>query len=339
MTLHSLGVLIIAVSGMTIISASISRAEDQPIADKPSVVEEFSPGIIRSTWTFKKVGDLEIQADVYRPDDDKLRPVIVWVHGGALIAGNRVKPKQRVSEPLLEAGYVIVSIDYRLAPETKLPGILEDLEDAYAWVHRWGPELFHGKTDRLIVMGGSAGGYLTFTAGFRAKPRPTALVAFWGYGDLSGSWYSEPSEQYMKQKMVSKEEAYGGVSGPELTDGGIRRRDRGRFYLYCRQQGLWPIEVTGFDPKTEDKAYDRFSPVRNVTKDYPPTLMVHGTEDTDVPYEQSVLMVEQFKKHGVPHRLITIPNAGHGIGDGNPKLLDQAYGDVLAFVKKHLPIE
>ena len=318
-------------------SFATTYAEEQPIKNQPNVVEEFAPGIIRSTWTYKQVGNLEILADVYRPDDEKMRPVVIWVHGGALIGGSRQTPRRQVREPLLAAGYIIVSIDYRLAPETKLPGILEDLEDAYTWVHRHGPKLFNGKTDRLVVMGGSAGGYLTFTAGFRAHPRPTALVAFWGYGDLSGSWYSEPSEHYLKQDRVSKEEAYRGVSGPPLIDGGIRGKERGKFYLYCRQNGLWPLEVTGFDPKTEDAAYDRFSPVRNVTKDYPPTLMIHGTNDTDVPYEQSVLMQQQFEKHGVDHRLVTIPDAGHGIGDGEPKLVDQAYKDVLTFVEKHLP--
>ena len=39
-------------------------------------------------------------------------------------------------------------------------------------------------------------------------------------------------------------------------------------------------------------------PVKHVTPDYPPTMLIHGTEDTDVPYEQSVMMAEQFKVHG-----------------------------------------
>ena len=310
----------IAANSLVLFYANPSWAEDRPFRDKPTVVEEFSPGIIRSTWTYKKVGDLEIQADVYRSNDEKIRPVVIWVHGGALIVGSRHTPKQRVREPLLEAGYIIVSIDYRLAPETKLPEILKDLEDAYTWVYQHGPKLFNGKTDRLVVMGGSAGGYLTLTAGFRARPTPAALVSFWGYGDLSGAWYSEPCEHYLKQDRVSREEAMKGVYGPPLADGNQGRDGRRKFYLYCRQNGLWPLEVTGFDPKTEDAAYDHFSPVRNVTRDYPPTLMIHGTNDTDVPYEQSVLMAEQFEKHGVPHRLITIPDAGHGIGDGDPKL-------------------
>jgi hypothetical protein len=156
MSLHVTANLIIAAGCLILFSASIARGEDQPIDVKPTAIEEFSPGIIRTTWTYKKVGDLKIQANVYRPNDDKLRPVVIWVHGGALILGNRNKPGRRVREPLLEAGYIIVSIDYRLAPETKLPVILQDLEDAYTWVHRHGTKLFNGKTDRLILMGGSS---------------------------------------------------------------------------------------------------------------------------------------------------------------------------------------
>ena len=96
--------------------------------------------------------------------------------------------------------------------------------------------------------------------------------------------------------------------------------------------------MTGYDPDKHAAAYDLLSPVRNVTKQYPPTLLIHGTDDTDVPYHQSVLMAEQFKKHEVAHRLLTIPYAGHGIRDGDPKLVDQAYAEVLSFVKKHLPL-
>jgi len=74
-----------------------------------------------TTYTYKKVGDLEIKADVHRADDDKTRPVMVWIHGGALINGHRAGISGRVKKTMLDAGYVIVSIDYRLAPETQLP--------------------------------------------------------------------------------------------------------------------------------------------------------------------------------------------------------------------------
>src|SRR5258708_16420235 len=90
-------------------------------------------------------------------------------------------------DKLVNAGYVVVSIDYRLAPETKLPAILEDVEDACKWVRDKGPGLAHIDPKRIAVMGGSAGGYLTLTAGFRANPPPQALVSFWGHVDLAGA--------------------------------------------------------------------------------------------------------------------------------------------------------
>jgi acetyl esterase/lipase len=237
---------------------------------------------------------------------------------------------------LLGAGYALVSIDYRLAPETKLPAIIEDLEDAYRWVYEKGPAVFGGDTKKIAVLGGSAGGYLTLTCGFRAKPRPAVLVSFWGYGDLVGDWYSKPSEFYRKQPLVSEQEAFKGVSGPPVANGSKNPRERGRFYLYCRQNGLWPKQVSGFDPHREAEKFDPFMPVRNVTSDYPPTLLIHGTVDTDVPYEQSVLMQQQFREHGVPHELVTVPGAGHGLAGGDPELIDAAYEKVLPFVQRYV---
>src|SRR4051812_34951216 len=94
------------------------------------------PRIMHSTHTYKKVGDLEIKADVYRLDNNAILPVVVWIHGGALIMGSRESFKPSgIHERLLNLGMAVVSIDYRLAPETKLPAIIEDLEDAFKWVH------------------------------------------------------------------------------------------------------------------------------------------------------------------------------------------------------------
>ena len=90
------------------------------------------------TYTYKKVGDLEIKIDVHRAADDVTRPVVVWIHGGALINGHRAGISGRVKRMMLDAGYAIASIDYRLAPETKLPAIIEDLEDAFTWVNEQG---------------------------------------------------------------------------------------------------------------------------------------------------------------------------------------------------------
>src|SRR5436309_2428159 len=83
----------------------------------------------KKTYVYKSVGKCAIKADVYRPADEVLRPVALWIHGGALIMGDRGGIDRALREALLRAGYILVSIDYRLAPETKLPEILEDVQD------------------------------------------------------------------------------------------------------------------------------------------------------------------------------------------------------------------
>jgi acetyl esterase/lipase len=292
----------------------------------------------KKTYTFKTVGEVKIEADVYRAGDTKTRPVVVWLHGGALIVGSRNSVPKQLLDLCRSEGFALVSLDYRLAPEVKLPAIIEDVQDAFRWLREEGPKLLHIDPDRMVVTGGSAGGYLTLMTGHCVKPRPQALVAYWGYGDVDGAWYTKPSEHYRKQALVSKEEAYKGVGGKVLTgtEGGAEQKARGRFYLYLRQNGLWTREVTGFDPDKEGKKLDPYCPVRNVTAEYPPTLLIHGTEDTDVPYELSAAMAKELARHKVPHEFITVTGAGHGLAGGDRKLVSDANEKALAFIRRHL---
>ncbi len=75
--------------------------------------------------------------------------VPMWIHGGALIMGSREGLPAYQLERYLAAGLTVVSIDYRLAPETKMPAIIEDVRDAYAWILREGPALFGLDGDRV----------------------------------------------------------------------------------------------------------------------------------------------------------------------------------------------
>lgn len=289
------------------------------------------------TYVYKTAGDLKIRADVYRPADDVMRPIVVWIHGGALINGHREGLSDPVKRWASDAGYVLVSIDYRLAPETQLPEIIRDVEDAFAWVRADGPRLFRGNPARLAVAGGSAGGYLTLTAGMRVKPRPTVLLSLWGYGDLVGDWYSTPShhERHNKVKRTAAE-AQREVSGPPISDSRERKGDGGAFYQHCRQLGSWPKAVSGWDPHREPQKFYPFMPLKNVTPQYPPTVMIHGTADTDVPHEQSVMMAREFARNKVRHELISIPGAEHGLAEGDRGLVDAAYRKAFAFVDKEM---
>jgi acetyl esterase/lipase len=295
--------------------------------------------LVKKAYTYKTVGDLKIQADVYRSADTKACPVVVWIHGGALVTGSRAGVPKNILDLCRDEGYALVSIDYRLAPEVKIPELIADIDDAFRWLREDGPKLLNIDLDRMVVTGGSAGGYLTLMAGVRLKAKPRALVAYWGYGDVDGDWLAKPSEHYRKAvPLVSKEDALKGVGAKVLTgsESDFDGKARGRFYMYCRQNGLWTKEVTGFDPATEKAKLDPYCPVRNVTPAYPPTMLVHGTEDTDVPYQLSVNMAKEFDGQKVPYEFVTVRGAGHGLGGGDKKLVDEAHAKALEFIREHL---
>ena len=73
----------------------------------------------KSTYVYKTVDGTKIEADVFRENDKKKRPVIVWIHGGALIVGSRTSIPGNLLELAKTEGYTLVSIDYRLAPEVR----------------------------------------------------------------------------------------------------------------------------------------------------------------------------------------------------------------------------
>src|SRR5262249_14054720 len=149
---------------------------------------------IPRTFTYKSVGGCEMKSDVYNSDLSHKKPVILWIHGGALIVGSRANPPEWLDP---DGHFVVVSIDYQLAPETKLPSIVQDHQDAYRWVHQQGPELGID-LEKVVVAGLSAGGYSTLMTGFSTSPRPKALLSLSGYGDITAPWYSRPDPFYLR---------------------------------------------------------------------------------------------------------------------------------------------
>jgi dipeptidyl aminopeptidase/acylaminoacyl peptidase len=135
---------------------------------------------------------------------------------------------------------------------------------------------------------------------------------------------------------MSREEAFGQVSGAPVSDSRERKGNGGAFYQFCRQQGLWPKAVSGWDPHTEAEKFAPYMPIKNVTAAYPTTLLIHGDRDTDVPYEQSTMMAGELKKHDVKHELVTIRGAEHGLAGGDAQAVEAAYRGAAEFLKRQL---
>ena len=292
---------------------------------------------IPATHVFKTVERCQIRADVYLPSGaEPPYPAVVYLHGGALIFGSRKGINARQCEAHVSSGFAVIAVDYRLAPETKLPAIIEDLQDAFRWVRQRGPDLFSLDPERVAAVGHSAGGYLTLMAGSCVTPRPRALVSFYGYGDIVADWYTKPDPFYCQQPLVSEEESGRLTQGPTLSEP-YEGRGRDKFYLYCRQRGIWPQEVSGRTPATEPGFFVPYCPLRNVSADYPPTLLLHGTADTDVPYEQSAFMAQELSRHGIASDLVTIEGGPHGFDrqTDDPRVIE-AFDRVVDFLREHL---
>lgn len=306
-----------------------------PSAEQPGERNARNPAIDKSTYVYKTVDDLELKLDVFGRPAERAAPVLMWIHGGALMIGARADIDLALAAKLAEAGCTVASIDYRLAPETKLPEIVQDVTDAYDWIRERGPEFFNAAPDRIAVAGASAGGYLALMTGLVCRPRPQVLAALYGYGDIVGDWYTTPCEHYRATlPLVSEEDARLVVGGSPVVSG--TPEQRGKLYLHCRQQGTWPTYVLEKDPTVEPEAFVPFCPAKNVSADYPPTVLIHGDIDHDVPYEQSRLMARALAKAGVAHQCLTIANADRGFAGGDPRDVAEAMDRAAAFVIERL---
>jgi acetyl esterase/lipase len=294
--------------------------------------EEWIMSIRKATREYKAVNGCSIKADIFLPSHET-PPVVLYFHGGALISGSRSYLPSWQVKRLLQAGIAVASFDYRLAPETKLAEIITDIQDAIHWVKGEGRTTYGFDAERVAAMGSSAGGYLSLLTGTFEK-KPNAIVAFYGYGDILGDWYTRPSEYYCKYPIITREEAESQVGGAEKSSGDNLRYS---FYFYCRQQGIWPEAVSGDDPIADREKLLRYCPVYNIGPTYPPTLLLHGDQDHDVPYEQSQQMSIALEKQGIENQLITIKGAGHGFdGDGKYPEVKQVFENVVTFLQDHL---
>lgn len=302
----------------------------------PQSIMNADVKIQEKTFTYKYVDKVSIKAVLFQSaEDDALRPVIIWIHGGGLIFGSRTDLPEEQKKLYINAGYSIVSIDYRLAPETKLPEIVKDVTDAVEWVQQNGLDSLRINTSKVFVIGHSAGAYLALLSGYFLKKPPQAIVSFYGYGDIQSDWYNKPDSFYLAQTLISDHEAKKMIFDQVITS--APASDRYNLYLYTRQKGIWPLFVSGHDRLKERDWLKKYCPLKNINASYPPVLFIHGDKDMDVPFEQSVLMNNELKLKKVDHKFIRVTGSGHVFdvfegGLSNPNI-SKVFMEVIAFLK------
>ena len=254
-----------------------------------------------STEVVAEVAGRVLRADVWRPAGDAPAagwPTVVWVHGGSWRAGSRADTP-RWPEWLADEGYLVVSVDYRLAPPPTWAAAPADVACALGWVAGQAGRL-GADPARLAVKGVSAGAHLALLSAYADEAEefdpscpvervvPAAVLALYPPTDLA---------------------ALAGLDGWRYPD------------LAPTGPGTLRI-LLGDSPQGAPERYRLASPLHHVDADVPPTLLVSGDRDQVVPVDQSRRLAAALAAAGVRHRLVELPLANHAY--------DLAWGGVNA---------
>ncbi|EPE28832.1 Thiolase-like protein [Glarea lozoyensis ATCC 20868] len=179
---------------------------DESVTALPAT--EKSVKAAMETVTYKKIGNLDILADIYYPTEGealagKKLPVALMIHGGSQMLFSRKDIRPAQTRLLLAKGFLPVSVDYRLCPEVSLAeGPMVDVCDALEWARYKLPELqlqrhgLHVDGEKVVVVGWSSGGQLAmslaWTAPLRGLPPPEAALIFYAPTDYEDEWWQYP---------------------------------------------------------------------------------------------------------------------------------------------------
>lgn len=222
----------------------------------------------------------EGKMDIYLPPKDKgTTPVVINIHGGGWNKG--VRESQTGFNTFFKMGFAVANISYRLTGHTTAPAAVEDARCALIYLIKHAKEL-NIDVNRIVVMGGSAGGHLALMAGLLANDhrfdgncpgveniKVAAIIDKYGITDVWDWGY-----------------------GPRITSSSAKR---------------W------LGSKANDKEFAAsVSPITYVNKNSPPVFIVHGDADPVVPYQQSVDLYNKLKQAGVKTEFMTVPGGEHG---------------------------
>ncbi len=266
-----------------------SIAQEESIS-KPDSLKKYKAVEFPETFkanldeVYTKVNDWEGRMDLYyQPTSSKPTPVVINIHGGGW--KNGVKESQGGFTYFFKAGIAIANVEYRMTNQATAPAAVEDLRCALIYLIR-NAKKFNIDVNKIVVMGGSAGGHLALMTGLLANNhlfdsncqgveniKVAAIIDKWGITDVWAWAYNDYGTAVRKSKSP----------------------------------GDW------LGAKKNDEAFAKsVSPIWYVNKKSPPTLIIHGDADSTVPIVQSQQLLEKYKSVGVRAELITVPGGGHG---------------------------
>lgn len=235
---------------------------------------------------YSHAGGMGLKMDIYFPINTtgEPTPAVMYVHGGGWQMGDKGMLSMMPGPvELLQRGYLVASINYRLAPKYTFPAMIEDCKCAVRYLRAHATQL-QLDPDRIGVMGDSAGGH---------------LVALLGLTDTNAG-FDGPCEWSNETARV---QAVVDLYGP--TDFTVGRSNMNDMAISLMKTAF---AATG----PNDPILKRASPVTYVTSNAPPFLILHGSRDNMVPIHQSEELYQKLKAAGDEASLVVITNYSHG---------------------------
>ena len=255
---------------------------------------------------YAKAGERQLLVDIYLPESNPNPYLVIWVHGGAWHSGSKENPPKG----LLENGYALASVDYRLSGEAPFPAMIHDIKASIRYL-RANAKKYGYRSDKIIIAGSSAGGHLVALIGTTN-----------GNKQLEGTLGNYLTTSSDVQATI---DLYGPTNFLTIlnqsTPHGISVRKPALELLMGK-----PVEDV---PEMARLA----SPVFQVDATDPPIFIAHGDQDNQVPINQSHELHGAFKKHGVKVQFEVV----HGAGHGSPDYYQSEFTDkILVFLKEVL---
>ena len=233
---------------------------------------------------YGKAGDQELRLDLVRPTSGKRPfPLVIWIHGGGWVMGDR-QGYDAAMRDMAKLGYAGASVQYRLAPAHPFPAQLDDLRQALAFL-RANAAKYDLDPARIVVTGASAGGHLSLMLGLAREGEGKSVPPVRGIIDVMGptdfrTWKINQDANDLMRRSI-------GVDLDGLLVDFIGTSDR------------------------QDRRIATASPLTYVRGDNPPVLIIHGTADTWVPFQQAQVLHDALKNAGVKVRLAPLEGASH----------------------------
>lgn len=238
---------------------------------------------------YANVSGISLNLDIYLPKYvAKPYPVIVWIHGGGWRGGSKENP---TAASMVQQGYAVVSINYRLSGQAIFPAQIHDCKAAIRWI-RANALRYNFDSEKIGAWGSSAGGHLAAMLG-------TTSDVYSLEGTVGGNL------QFSSRVQVVCD-WYGPTNLPTICDFPST-------IDHCSSSSPEALLIGGAIKDNLAKAIAA-SPITYVSRDDPPFLIMHGTDDMTVPFHQSIELDSALKSVGKNVQFFPIVNTGHGGG-------------------------